>query len=880
MNERLLNYYNGDTLAADTWYKKYRDGNEIIPDDMHSRMAKEFARIEEKYIASEKEDYEDASFQAIEALSEYCLKRQNLTEEKILSLFKDFKYIIPQGRVMAGLGVMDSYRSLSNCLRLPPPKDSYSSILYTDTMLVNAAKRGCGYGLGLSNLRPDGTMVSNAAKSSTGAASFMERFSFSTREVAQKGRRGACLLDMDINHPDILQFIEIKEDLTKVTGANISVKLNDEFMEAVEKDEDYILRFPTETELSDLYWACDADSAKVGFETFEYNELYSVNSDKSDKLVYIKRIKAKEYWDKIIKNARDNAEPGLFYWDTVQNYDPASVYEKYKIDGTNACGEQPMAVFDTCRLILLNLYSFVKNPFTPEAEFDFELLYKMAYEQLRLGDDLVDLEIEYIDRILGKIESDPLPDEEKAIELALWRNVKDMAESGRRVGCGITALGDTLAALGISYDSEEGLAMTEQIMRTKMRGELDATTDLAILRGTFKGWDSSLEMQIKMDSHSKPVYGKNKFYDVLLEEFPEEGQRMFFWGRRNVNWSTIAPAGSTSIVAKTKNYPNLSSGCEPNFMPYYMRKTKVNPGDKNVRVDYVDDNGDSWMEYPVMMGAYKEWMDTMPIAELDKSDSKAMEHWFALSPWYKSTANDISWKNRIRMQAILQRYTTSAISSTLNLPSDVSIDVVSDIYIEGWKRGLKGVTIYRDGSRIGVLTKESTSRPFTDEDAVKRPKILKADSHWSTSKGIGYHVLVGLMDKKPYEVFIDDSDNRYSSKGKIDKESRGKYVFKNGGDPVEIRDFMNPEQQAITRLTSLALRHRIHIKYVVEQLQKIDGDMFGFTPSLARVLKKYIKDGEKSTILCQNPDCTGDRTNVIFEEGCAKCRDCGSSKCG
>ena len=855
MDQNLLNYFNGDDFSAGVWKSKYADKGEVTPDDMHKRLAKEFARIEQNYGP----DFKDNS--KWNQLSYYGRHRDHLDEKSIYNLFKNFKYIIPQGRVMAGLGIKESYRSLSNCLRLPPPLDSYSSIMYSDTMLVNAAKRGCGYGLGLSNLRPENTFVSNAASSSTGAASFMERYSNSTREVAQKGRRGACLLDMSIFHPDVLQFITAKKDRTKVTGANISVKLYSEFMEAVENDGDFILRFPCDLNISKT-WELE--------EPIELNKLYKVEGG------YVKYIKAKEYWDEIIDNAWDNAEPGLFFWDRVLDYDPSSVYPQYYIDGTNACGEQPMAVYDTCRLILLNLFSFVKNPFTAQAEIDYDVLYKVAYEQMRLGDDLVDLEIEYIDRILNKLihKDKDIPMEHKAIEISLWQNVKAMAKEGRRVGCGITALGDMLAALGVPYDSPQGMQIIEEVMSTKMKAELDCSIDLAVTRGSFTGWDKTKEY-----SFSEPLNIEscaNDFYQNLLLNFPSQVNRMCQYGRRNVNWSTIAPAGSTSIIAILEKYPNATSGCEPIFFPFYFRKKKVNPGDKNVRVDFVDQNGDSWQEYPIVMGGFKLFMEKNGVEDVSSLSPEEIQDWYEKSPYYGSTANDIDWVKRVKIQGILQRYTTSAISSTLNLPSDVSKEAVSDIYFAGWKEGLKGVTIYRDGCRTGVMSSESTSDQFEYKDAVKRPKQLEAKAHYSTSKGQGYHVIVGLLDNKPYEVFIDDSENKYSGEGLIIKQSRGNYIFQNGGDPIDIRAAMNDEQEAITRLTSANLRHGTDVKFIVEQLQKTPGDMFSFTKSLARVLKKYIPDGATSTVSCL--DCGSD--NVIFEEGCNKCRECGSSKCG
>ena len=861
MSKTLKEYFNSDELASSVWLGKYAKEGETTPDDMHKRMAKEFARIENNYLKSERETLN---------LSTYGKARKALTKEKIYNLFKDFKYIIPQGRVMAGLGITESYRSLSNCLRLPPPKDSYSSIMYSDTMLVSAAKRGCGYGLGLSDIRPRTANVSNAASSSTGAASFMDRYSNSTREVAQDGRRGACLEDMSIFHPDVLEFITKKRDRTKVTGANISVKLYDSFMNAVEEDKDFLLRFPCTFDGEDL----------IAWQQYEYNVLNTeVNSCTGEK-IYLKRIKAKEYWEIIIDNAWENAEPGLFYWDRVLAYDPSSVYERYFIDGTNACGEQPMAVYDTCRLILINLYSYVKNPFTDKAEIDYDLLYRMSYEQTRLGDDLVDLEIEYIDRIIEKIMSDEIPLLEKQIELTLWENVKNIARGGRRVGCGVTALADMIAATGHKYDSAEALKIVDRVMKTKMAGELDCTIDLSILRGSFEDWDRNKEFHPSFS-------GKNDFYKFLSKEFPERAYKMCIYGRRNVNWSTIAPAGSVSLIAKTEDFCNLSSGGEPTFMPYYMRKKKINPSDEDVRVDFVDQSGDSWQEYPIIMGAFKQWykiyVDNRDSVELHNQTKEQMQKTFEKSPWYNSTANDIDWEKRVEMQSVLQKYTTSAISSTLNLSKDVSREKVSSIYLQGWKKGLKGLTIYRDGCRTGVLTAESSRDQFEYRDSTKRPKEIDGEIVVTSIKGVEYSIFVGLVDSKPYEVF-GYKGTTLQGKGTITKRGKGEYYFKRANsdrsDNRILTDKMSDEEKAVTRLISMSLRHGGNVMYIVEQLEKSRSDMFGFTGAIGRILKRFIVDGTRSTLLCQNRDCTGDGTNVIFEEGCSKCLDCGSSKCG
>ena len=638
--DQLLNYFNGDELAASVWKSKYSAPGETTPDDMHLRLAKEFARV--RYA-------KDTS------------KTQQEWEEFFFLLFKDFKKIIPQGRVMAGIGLTETYRSLSNCLVLPSPQDSYSSILYTDASLVAAAKRGCGYGLDLSHLRPYGSEVRNAAGSSTGMASFMDRYSNSTREVAQEGRRGACLLSVDVRHPDVDKFITAKDDPTKVTGANVSVKLNDEFMQAVENDEDYMLRWPCDTPY-DLFLPPMKNGEAIDI---EYNTLYKVGVLESPVDSYassegaIKRVKARELFELIVKHARDNAEPGVFFWDRVIDYDPASVYKDFKAICTNACGEQPMAFGDTCRLLIINLLSIVKNPYTPEAYIDYDLLEEYSKELARLGDDMVDLELEYVQRIIDKVQSDPEPDYVKLPELHLWERVKYTASQGRRMGGGITALGDMLAALGLKYDSPAALEVVHDVMRFKQQSELTASIEMAEKYGPFPQWDDTLEYPDDIPA--------NSFYAHLQDEFPELVAKMRQVGRRSMNWSTIAPTGSTSILAKGLKHSNLSSGCEPQFMLYYTRRKKINPSDPESRVDFVDQNGDKWMEYPVVMGAFKDWLNTIGISKDTTTMSmEEIKTYYEMSPWYNATANDIDWEARVKMQSVLQKFTTSAISTTLN----------------------------------------------------------------------------------------------------------------------------------------------------------------------------------------------------------------------
>ncbi len=845
MNKEVLDYFNGNELAANVWQDKYAQEGEKTPDDMHRRMAKEFARIEEQHIETDK-DFMKESLRY--ELSIYGKKRNPLTEESIYEFFKDFKYIVPQGSIMSQLG-SKSIGSLSNCFVIGQPYDSYGGILQKDQELVQLMKRRGGVGLDLSTLRPNTTPTSNAAKSSTGPISFMPRFSNSTREVAQDGRRGALMLSIHINHPDSLDFIKVKRDLTQVTGANISVKLSNEFMEAVDKDDWYDLRFPVNVppELSDTF----------------------------------KLIRAKEYWNELITSAHSVAEPGIIFEDNHHNYSPDGVYPQFRGVTTNPCGEIFMQPYDACRLIAINLFSFVGNPFTEKAYFDYRKFYRVAYEAMRLSDDIVQLELEHIQKILNKIEQDPEPYMIKELEFDLWKKVFITAKASRRTGLGFTALADTLAALGHSYDGFVGLTLTKKIMRVKMEAALDCTTDMAITRGTFEGWNRDTEFSF---SRLQTLKGKNSFYQFIANEFPGQAKRMFKHGRRNVSWSTVAPTGTVSLLTQT------SSGLEPMFLPYYIRRKKVNPG-QNVRVDFTDQNGDTWQEFPVLHPKFKDWL----FIEGDfnggtPTSQKVFNEWvagltkeqltgyFEDSPWYGSTANDIDWLKRVEMQSIIQKYTTHSISSTINLPNNVSEQEVSDIYMAAWKQGLKGITVYRDGSRSGVLVSETEKFSFEYNDAVKRPKELLCHIYATTSAGSKYNVVVGILDNKPYEVFITEYFTSETTLV-IRKVKRGRYdLLKNGETYSEsITSEMTEEQEAITRLVSTSLRHGADIKFIVEQLNKTSSDnMFSFTKSLARVLKKYIPDGVKASVSCN--DCGS--IQVIFEEGCAKCLDCGSSKCG
>ena len=867
MKKETLNYFQGDELAADVWQGKYAQEGDETPNDMHLRMADEFGRIEANYKVIE-DEISSAQFDGLSAYGQEIYDRRfNQTEgeivEEIYNLFKDFKYIIPQGSVMSQLGAK-SIGSLSNCFVVGQPDDSYGGIFQKDEEMAQLMKRRGGVGIDISTLRPAGTNTSNAAKTTTGAVSFMHRFSNTTREVAQNGRRGALMISMDINHPDVMDFIKIKRDLSQVTGANISIKLNDEFMKAVEKDEDYILRFPCDI---DLPFKVDTP----------YNELVSATTNPK---VYVKKIKAREYWDEIIKSAHGVAEPGLMFWDAMIDYSPDGVYDEYRQITTNPCSEIGMQPYDACRLIAVNLFSFVDKPFTKDAKFDMEKFYKINYEAMRLSDDLIDLEVEHIDRIIAKLHEDPEDVEVKYREIRLWNKVKETAMSSRRTGLGFTALGDTLAALGLPYDSDKALSVVETIMSVKLESELDCTIDLSLLRGPFESASTYKEN----NPHSE-IVGSNKFYQFIYNTFPEQWQKMMKYNRRNVSWSTVAPTGTVSLMAQT------TSGIEPLFMPYYMRRKKINPTDEGVRVDFTDQNGDTWQEFPVLHPKFMDWCvqflgskDVYFLGKLmTQLSQEDLERAFKQSPWYKSTANDINWVKRVEMQSIIQKYITHSISSTINLPNDVSEAEVSEIYLESWKQGVKGITVYRDGSRSGVLvsTNEDKISSFESHDAPKRPKVLPCKVHQSTSKGLDYLVIVGLLDEKPYEVFCTKNIFNVPNgilEADLIKVKKGQYDL-DIKDVMRIEDIssgMNDEEEVTTRLVSTSLRHGAEIQFIVEQLGKTDGDMFSFTKSVARVLKKYIPDGTKGTVNCNQ--CGSDQ--VIFQEGCMTCQNCGNSKCG
>lgn len=843
INKRLIDYFDGDALAAAVWIDKYKNEGELTPKDMHNRMAKEFARIEYNYGDAEYEE---------ELLTKNRPEFMNLGLTMDLAIYLKliyFRNIIPQGSIMAQLGNIDSIGSLSNCFVIGQPEDSYGGILKKDEELVQLMKRRGGVGIDISTLRPAGTKVTNTAGSSTGAASFMERYSSSTREVAQNGRRGALMLTMDCRHPDVFDFVNSKKDRTKVTGANISVMLRDDFMEAVKNDEDYILR-----------WPC-------GKSLFEFTNFSTTPLDYNISKIFpegvIKKVRAKELYDAIVENAWENAEPGQMFVDRHHDQSPDSVYSQYRGVTSNPCGEIFMQEYDACRLMALNLLSIVENPFKGNASIDFNLLYENAYLQQRLADDLVDLELEHIYRILSKLKQDPESIEAKRVEIELWEKVYDTASSGRRTGCGFTALADMLAALGLKYDSDDAVKLIEQVMRIKMKAELDSTIDMAIERGPFKGWDPT-----------KETPESNAFYKHLSEEFPEQYERMMKYGRRNVSWSTCAPTGSVSILTQT------TSGLEPLFSPYYIRRKKVNPTDPEVRVDFIDDSGDKWMEYPVAHTQLKNWFKVQPeYSQIDFSTLKRgeVEEVFQKSPWYKSCANDIDWKTRIEIQNIIQKYTTHSISSTLNLPNNVTKEEVAAIYLHAFEKQLKGVTVYRDGCRTGVLVTEQ-SNGFEYKDAVKRPSSLKCDIFNVVAKGKMWTVIVGLLDNKPYEVFAIDGHTIKETPGLLKKVKQGVYnVVTDKTEYEDVTSKMSAEEEVITRLISTALRHGAGVQFIVEQLDKSVGDITSFSKAIARTLKRYIPEEILIARSSSCPNCN--EADLIFEEGCKKCNSCGYSAC-
>lgn len=826
-------YFNNDDLAARVWLNKYalKDsaGNiyELTPDDMHRRIAKEIARIEARYPNA-------------------------LSEEKIFDLIKDFKYIVPQGSPMAGIGNPFQIASLSNCFVIgnEGQSDSYGGVMKIDQEQVQLMKRRGGVGHDLSHIRPKGSPVKNSALTSTGIVPFMERYSNSTREVAQDGRRGALMLSVSINHPDSGEFIDAKLEQGKVTGANVSVRIDDNFMNAVKSGNTYIQKYPVF----------------------------------SDQPKFSKTIDANKLWKKIVHNAWKSAEPGILFWDTIINESVPDCYTEFgfKTVSTNPCGEIPLCPYDSCRLLAINLFSYVENPFTKEAYFNFELFKKhIAYAQ-HMMDDIIDLELEKIDVILGKIDADPESDEVKATERNLWVNIRNKAEHGRRTGIGITAEGDMLAALGIQYGSEKGNEFSVQVHKTLAIEAYRASVDAAKERGAFTYFDAELEKE-------------NPFIQRLKEADSKLYYEMLEYGRRNIALLTIAPTGTTSLMTQT------SSGIEPVFLPVYKRRRKVNPNDKNVRVDFVDEVGDSWEEYVVFHHRFKQWMEVNGIDSSKNFTQVELDELVKQSPYYKATSNDVDWLSKVHMQGAVQKWVDHSISVTINLPNNVSEDLVGELYMKAWEVGCKGVTVYRDGSRSGVLISNEEKKEETQNILtifpIKRPQILEADVVRFQNNKEKWIAFVGLIDEKPYEIFTglaDDEDGilipRWVNRGLIIKSrdengvSRYDFQYKNTrGYKTTIEGLshkFNPEFWNYAKLFSSTLRHGMPIDKIVDLINSLQLDSESINTwknGVMRTLKRYVEDGTQvKGQRCTN--CNSDQ--LIYQEGCLTCKDCGSSKCG
>ena len=825
-----IEYFKGDTLAADVWINKYalRDGDkvyELNPDEMHRRLAREFARIEHKY-------------------------KNPLSEDDIYELLKDFKYIIPQGSPMAGIGNNFQVVSLSNCFVIgnPANSDSYGGILKIDQEQVQLMKRRGGVGHDLSHIRPKMSPVKNSALTSTGIVPFMERYSNTTKEVAQGGRRGALMLSISIKHPDAEDFIDAKMELNKITGANVSVKIDDEFMRCVVSGKPYKQQFP-------------------------------INSDNPS---VIKEIDARELWKKIIHNAWQSAEPGVLFWDTIIRESVPDCYASFgfKTISTNPCGEIPLCAYDSCRLLAINLYSYVKHPFTPEAEFDFELFKQHVQKGQKLMDDLIDLEMEKIERILAKIESDPEPEGIKRTEKELWLNIKMKCLEGRRTGFGITAEGDMLAAMGLTYGTDEATAFAVEVQKTLACSAYRSSALMARDRGAFPIYDYKLEEN-------------NPFIQRLRSADEELYSLMKQYGRRNIALLTIAPTGSVSICTQT------SSGIEPAFLVSYRRRRKVNPNDSEATISFTDDEGQAWEEYNVLHHKFAVWAEINGYNVEDlvhKYTDEQLQEVIAKSPYNNATANCVNWVNKVKMQGAIQKWVDHSISVTVNIPKETSEEVVDKIYQTAWESGCKGMTIYRDGSRNGVLVSGSSknNNTFTETKAPKRPKKLEADIIRFQNDKEKWIAVVGLYEGRPYEIFSGKAasfvlpnsvEKGWVIRVKEEDNLPARYDFQfldNDGYKVTIEGLsrmFKKEYWNYAKLISGILRHGMPITNVIELISKLTLDTDSINTwknGIARALKKYVKDG---TIVegekC--PQCGG---KIIYTSGCKQCSDCGWSKCG
>ncbi len=831
--EASLNYFGGDELAARVWVSKYalKDsyGNlyEKTPADMHRRLAGEIARIEKNY-------------------------PDPMSEQEIFDLLDKFRYIVPQGSPMTGIGNEHQIASLSNCfvIGLDGKPDSYGGVIKIDEEQVQLMKRRGGVGHDLSHIRPKGTPVKNSALTSTGLVPFMERYSNSTREVAQDGRRGALMLSVSIKHPDSEAFIDAKMTEGKVTGANVSVRLDDEFMKAAIAGSTYRQQYPI-----------DAENPEI-----------------------VRDTDAKSLWEKIVHNAWKSAEPGVLFWDTIIRESVPDSYADlgFQTISTNPCGEIPLCPYDSCRLLAVNLYSYVTNPFTQEARFDFDLFNSHIRKAQRIMDDIIDLEAEKIDKIIEKIESDPETEEVKATELNLWKKIRTKTLLGRRTGVGTTGEGDMLAALGLRYGTPQATDFSENVHKAIALAAYRESVELARQRGAFAIFDAAREEN-------------NPYIKRLAEADPQLYEDMKKYGRRNIACLTIAPTGTTSLMTRT------TSGIEPVFMPVYKRRRKINPNDTDVRIDFVDENGDAFEEYIVYHPKFVTWMETAGLEVRQDYTQEQIDELVAKSPYYKATSNDVDWLEKVRMQGRVQKWVDHSISVTINLPNDVSESLVNDLYVEAWKSGCKGCTVYRDGSRSGVLVSLSKKKTESHAEAAphvtKRPIELEADVVRFQNNKEKWIAFVGLIDGKPYEIFTglaDDDDGIFCPKsvthGKIIKavDEKGikrydfQFINKRGyKTTIEgLSDKFNPEYWNYAKLISGVLRYGMPIDQVLKLVGGLELDSQSINTwkmGVERALKKYLPNGTQAKGQ-KCPNC-GNET-LIYQEGCLICTSCGTSKCG
>ena len=839
--EASKKYFEGDELAARVWATKYAlkdsQGNyfELTPDDMHRRIAREIARIERKY-------------------------KNPMDEQLLFDLMNHFRYLVPQGSPMAGIGNNLQVGSLSNCfvIGLKGEPDSYGGIIKIDEEQVQLMKRRGGVGHDLSHLRPKGAEVKNSALTSTGLVPFMERYSNSTREVAQDGRRGALMLTVSVKHPDSEAFVDAKMTEGKITGANVSLKIDDAFMQAA-------------------------------IEGKEYTQQYPIHAEKPK---YTQKIDATTFWNKIIHNAWQSAEPGVLFWDTIIRESLPDCYADlgFKTVSTNPCGEIPLCPYDSCRLLAINLYSYVENPFTPNAKFNFSKFKEHVMYAQRMMDDIIDLEMEKIETIIAKIEADPETDEVKATELNLWKKIKDKTSQGRRTGVGTTAEGDMIAAMGLTYGTEEATKFSVEVHKTLALAAYRSSVMLASERGAFPVFDYKREVNNPFMNRLKDA--DSELYDLMVK-----------YGRRNIACLTIAPTGTTSILTQT------TSGIEPVFLPVYKRRRKVNANDKEVRVDFVDESGDAFEEYVVYHPKFITWMNINGIEVKDNYTQEQIDEIVAKSPYYKATSNDVDWLNKVKMQGAVQKWVDHSISVTINLPNDVSEDMVNKLYVEAWKSGCKGCTVYRDGSRSGVLISLKNDKKKTTENAVpspadengfvthKRPIELDADVVRFQNNKEKWIAFIGLIDGKPYEIFTgiaDDDEGIFCpksvSKGKIikviDENGQKRYDFqfvnKRGfKTTIEgLSEKFNPEFWNYAKLISGVLRYRMPIAQVLKLVGSLELDNQSINTwkvGVERALKKYLPNGEKASgQTC--PNCG--QESLVYQEGCLICTNCGTSRCG